>query len=95
MQATGPLPVLLLWDLHLPVWWSKLNLLKLLRQPLFSLNVEKLSNAGRLFQLGGHMVVKYNRSILEFDRTFQISPSLASLSLLTSRDVGWLAQAEF
>lgn len=95
MQATGPLPMLLLWDLHLPVWWSKLNLFKLLRQSLFSLNVEKLSNAGCLFQLGDHVVVKYNRSILEFDWTFQISPSLASLSLLTSRDVGWLVQAEF
>ena len=53
------------------------------------------SNVSCLFQVGDRVVVKCKGSILEFDRTYQISPSLASLSLLMPRDVGWLAQAQF
>lgn len=39
-------------DLYFSVLWSKPNLLWLLEQPLFSLNVENLNDASSLFQVG-------------------------------------------
>lgn len=78
----GPLPVLQLWDLHLPVLWSKLKATN------FLLMWKSSSTVSCLFEAGDGVVVKSKGSTLEFDRTFQMSPSLASLSLLMPRDVG-------